>query len=99
MRREHTLQVFARFLHFRSEAFESDGRVDQVPQYRLTGLHVAGEVSVHGLDQERLTEQSVATEARRHALSEIPGQCRHGSAARRNVGVYAALRPFAEGVK
>ena len=54
--------------------------------------------STDRLGEERLTERRVTTWARRHRIAKVPGQCGHGPA-RRAVEAYAALRPFAAGVK
>jgi hypothetical protein len=74
-RRQHAVQALAGFFDLERELLESNRRIDEVTQHRLSRCNVAGKVGVDRLCEQRLAELWIALRPRQDRLLEISSEC------------------------
>ena len=66
------MQALARFVDFRREPFETNGRVHQIAQNGFAYSGIARQIRVDRLSKQRFAEPRVALRARQNRFLEIP---------------------------
>jgi hypothetical protein len=75
MRREHSMQALARFVHFGSQPFETDCGIDEIAKHRFSRGGVSDKIGIDCFGKHRLPKFGIALRPRKHCFFEVT--CQH----------------------